>query len=233
MVYWTDFPYNSLNTAYNKSYTWDRVRNRISNATLFGSGITPNGVFQGQVGDCYFLASCSAAAEYPARIQQSFVTQNYTAEGIIVVRALVLGRPTDIYVDDYLPFYNWTTPKNFLFFAANGTDGGMWSVFLEKVWAKASGNYEIIEGGWSAEVLRFLTGAPTVSYYKNYNWMNATQAWDICKSADLSKYIMMAATPGTSDKDVISIGIAASHAYTLLNAFTVKFSNGTEKAKLF
>jgi Calpain family cysteine protease len=44
---------------------------------------------------------------------------------------------------------------------------------------------------------------------------------------------MLAATPGTSDKNVISNGIAASHAYTLLNAYTVKFSNGTEKAKLF
>ena len=146
---------------------------------------------------------------------------------------MVLGRPTDIYVDDYLPFYSWSSPKNFLYFAANGTDGGMWSAFLEKVWAKASGNYEIIEGGWSSESLRFLTGAPTVTYYKNYSWFNATQTWNIVTGADLSKYIMLAATPGSSDKNVISNGIAANHAYTLLNAYTVKYANGAEKAKLF
>ena len=45
MVYWTDYPYASLNSAYNVSYTWDRVRNRISNATLFGKGISPNDIF--------------------------------------------------------------------------------------------------------------------------------------------------------------------------------------------
>lgn len=85
---------------------------------------------------------------------------------------MVLGKPTDIYIDDYLPFYK--NYKTTLYFAGNATDGGLWAPFMEKIWAKASGNYEIIEAGWSSEALRFVTGAPTVSYYKNYNWMNVS-----------------------------------------------------------
>lgn len=75
---------------------------------------------------------------------------------------MVLGRPTDIYIDDYLPFYTWG--KDVLFYAGSGSDKSLWSTFLEKVWAKASGNYEVVEGGWSEESLRFLTGAPTTTY---------------------------------------------------------------------
>ena len=41
---------------------------------------------------------------------------------------------------------------------------------MEKIWAKVNGNYEMIEGGWGSEPIRFLTGAPTTSYYKGQNW---------------------------------------------------------------
>jgi hypothetical protein len=40
-VYWPDYPYNSQSAAYNKSYTWDRARNRIPGASLFGTEIKP------------------------------------------------------------------------------------------------------------------------------------------------------------------------------------------------
>lgn len=80
---------------------------------------------------------------------------------------MILGLPRDIYVDDYLPFYNWPDYPNYLFFAGSSSESGLWSAFLEKVWAKASGNYESIEAGWSTESLRFLTGAPTTTYIKD------------------------------------------------------------------
>lgn len=109
MIYWTDYPYNSLAGSYNTSYNWDRARTRLPSATIFGNGPNPYGINQGALGDCYFLAACSATAEYANRVKSSFVTQTYPAEGIIVVRAMILGKPTNIYVDDYLPYYTWST----------------------------------------------------------------------------------------------------------------------------
>ena len=62
--------------------------------------------------DCYFIASCSAAAEWEERIKKLFVTQNYNKEGIIVVKGMVLGKEQTIVVDDILPFIkNQKTPK--------------------------------------------------------------------------------------------------------------------------
>jgi len=37
---------------------------------------------QGELGDCWFLASAAALAEYPDRIRRIFKNQEYSAEGI-------------------------------------------------------------------------------------------------------------------------------------------------------
>jgi Calpain family cysteine protease len=139
---------------------FDRASIRLKTAPLFANNNPhPNGVEQGALGDCYFLAACSAAAEYPARIKNAFITQTLVPEGIIVVTAMILGRPTTIYVDDFLPFIDSTSTVTV--YAGKGDDNSLWLPFMEKVFAKASGNYEIIEGGWFTEAVRFLTGAPT------------------------------------------------------------------------
>jgi hypothetical protein len=36
---------------------------------------------------------------------------------------------------------------------------------LEKLWAKVTGNYEMAISGWPSEAIRFLTGAPSYTYY--------------------------------------------------------------------
>jgi len=40
-IWWSDYPYNSLNTA---SFEWARARDRIPNASIFGTQIAPNDV---------------------------------------------------------------------------------------------------------------------------------------------------------------------------------------------
>lgn len=78
-----------------------------------------------------------------------FVTQDYNKAGIIVIRGNVLGKPTDIVVDDILPFrINSTSPL----FANVSSNGGLWVSFLEKAWAKLNGNYDDINAGGGNEV---------------------------------------------------------------------------------
>lgn len=38
-MYWTDYPFNSLSSRYN-AFVYDRARNKLPTATLFGSGIS-------------------------------------------------------------------------------------------------------------------------------------------------------------------------------------------------
>ncbi len=111
-MYWSD---NNLHSLAGRAVDWGRARERIPNASIFGTEITPNDVDQGALGDCYFLASCSAAAEFNSRFSRAFVTTTYPEEGIIVMRARVLGVEKTIAIDDYLPFYTWN--KSLLYFA--------------------------------------------------------------------------------------------------------------------
>jgi hypothetical protein len=61
-------------------------------------------------------------------------------------------------IDDFLAFRK-TTMKPY--YAGAASDGGYWTAFLEKVWAKINGNYETIISGDSAETFTFLSGCPT------------------------------------------------------------------------
>lgn len=122
------------------------------------------------------------------------MTKTYPREGIIVIRANVLGIDTNVVIDDFLPF-----SRNTPWFAKNAPNGALWTPFVEKAWAKVSGNYEVTEGGWGHEAIRFLTGAPTKSFYKEWNYFSADEALAALRVADGANHIIMAGTSGTSD----------------------------------
>jgi len=87
------------------------------------------------------------------------VTQEYPSNGAVIVKGRILGRETLVAVDDWFPFLKNDAKTPML--AKASPSGGLWGAFLEKVWAKLNGNYRFIEGGWTAEVMRFISGAPT------------------------------------------------------------------------
>jgi hypothetical protein len=188
------------------------------------------------LGDCYFLASCSAVAEYPNRFANSFVSNKLPAEGIVQLKPFVLGVQKTLTLDDYLPFIKSSTgvvSKN-LAFAQPSPSGELWGPFLEKTFAKVNGNYEKIESGWMSEVMAFLTGAPSKNYYSFANSMSQTAVWDLIVDADAKKLIITAGTySATSDTVVNGVGLAMSHAYTVIGAYTLKNSDGSVKDYLF
>lgn len=58
----------------------------------------------------------------------------------------------------YIKYYSYPDPA---FTKSHGNE--LWVLLLEKAWAKCSGSYAEIEAGTCREVLRVLTGAPTMS----------------------------------------------------------------------
>lgn len=65
-------------SAYKAGTNFDlaRARSKLPTATLWGktNKAEPNGIKQGSLGDCYFIASCSATTEFSNRFMNSFVT---------------------------------------------------------------------------------------------------------------------------------------------------------------
>ena len=75
-MYWDDFliDYEMYDKGYKDVSEWVRPKDWVSGKpSLWGEkGILPDGVIQGMLGDCWFLAAASALAEYPERIRKIF-----------------------------------------------------------------------------------------------------------------------------------------------------------------
>lgn len=72
--------------------------------SLWGSqGVLPAGTNQGSLGDCWFLASCSALAETPGRIHNVFSNREKDDDGFYVFKFYLLGEEVYVTVDDRLP----------------------------------------------------------------------------------------------------------------------------------
>ena len=71
---------------------WKRVTEVVKNAVMVENYIEPADVQQGNVGDCYFLASISSIAEVPERIQKIFCNElQIKAEGIYRLQVACQG----------------------------------------------------------------------------------------------------------------------------------------------
>ena len=87
--------------------TWKRPSEFDSDGENFSfwgeNGIEPAGVKQGDLGDCWLLASASALAENPSRIEKVFADRDKQDNGFYVFQFFFLSEPKYIVVDDRLP----------------------------------------------------------------------------------------------------------------------------------
>ncbi|MFM7850742.1 MAG: C2 family cysteine protease [Flammeovirgaceae bacterium] len=86
-----------------KDYSWKRLSNIYQDCKVFSTGITPNDIKQGGLGNCYYLSVLSAMAEFPERIEACFHTKEPNSAGIYLMFLYVNGAVTPVIVDDYVP----------------------------------------------------------------------------------------------------------------------------------
>lgn len=143
--------------------------NDSSAVSLYGSTgrPTPGGINQGSLGDCWFLSSASALAEYPERIERIFTNTEYSKEGIFEVNLSWKGTMVKEVVDDRIPVKE--VPRGYVgqgsknpFNGNQGNNGGWWLPILEKAYAKFNTNYANLNGGQPEQALRELSGMPAV-----------------------------------------------------------------------
>ncbi|HEV3437919.1 MAG TPA: C2 family cysteine protease, partial [Gemmata sp.] len=203
---------------------------QLVSGTLFGSGgPSYEDVYQGQMGDCWLLASFGAtAANDPSVIQNMF-----TDDGIQTVNGTQIHVWTVEFHDNGVPHYvtvdnNLPTVYGCFFFANQGESASsssnvLWVPLLEKAYAQlcASGwnqrpqtnAYQSLNGGNASTVLPVLTGRAEASDpYTNAGLISALGAGRLMTLA--------------SYEDVPSLGIVGSHDYVLMgyNASTQTFT---------
>ncbi|MBD2269851.1 pre-peptidase C-terminal domain-containing protein [Anabaena sp. FACHB-1391] len=202
------------------SYTYSYV-----SGSLFQNGLSADDIYQGAVGDCYYLVTlASIAREKPDYIQNMFTNNG---DNTFTVRFYNNGVADYVTVDRYLP-----TSGGYAAYA--GWGGGsvssnsneLWVALAEKAYAQLAesgwsrtysdtqnNSYAAIETGWMDTVIRQVTGLGTSSF-EAVN-MTQTQLINLVNSHQ----VLTAAFVYGGD-----YGVVNGHAYTITS---YNATNGT------
>lgn len=171
-------------------------------------------IHQGILGNCYFLSSVSALAEFPERFNKIFLKSDISLNGCYSVQFYINGKPKIVTIDDTFPCFAKT--KKWAFSYAGNKE--IWVQILEKAWAKVCGSYAGTIAGLPSEALSTLCEAPCFSYvHKRYD---KNVIWKILLESDKKNYIIC--TNSTDKQDAEKEGIALSHAYTVISCLEAK-----------
>lgn len=127
---------------------------------LFSSGgPSMDDVKQGQIGDCYFLATLAGAAKVSPDSIRSMITD--LGDGTYAVRFVDSDNSYRFYrVDNDLPVAR--AGNNRPVYAGLGTEDCLWVALAEKAYAyhrNGAGSYESIHGGWMSQALTAIGAA--------------------------------------------------------------------------
>ena len=156
-----------------KVISWRRPQEFMgASYDVFKEAIEPDDIRQGSLGDCWFMCSLSAIAEFPQLVKNVFVNParlSAAAEdewsgqknehGSYKLRFCKGGEWHSVTVDDFFPCYPGKGP---IFSKSHGEE--LWVLLIEKAYAKLHGNYYTLRGGWAYEGMMDLTGAPTSQF---------------------------------------------------------------------
>ncbi|KAG1935838.1 calpain-1 catalytic subunit [Pimephales promelas] len=199
---------------------WKRPFELVSDPNLIVDGVSRYDYAQGNVGNCWFLASIGALTfekdimKQVMPPEQSF-TQDYA--GIFHFRFWRFGKWIDVVIDDQLPTY-----FDELLFVSSKTSNEFWPALLEKAYAKVCGSYADLNGGLMSEALMDFTGGTHMYYSPDYNPPPA-DLWKIMECAFTSKALICCATNAatTAEEKEKLHGISEEHAYTVTGIFEV------------
>lgn len=142
--------------------------------------INPNDVTQGNIGDCYLMASLAAIADKNPSAIRDMVQQN--PDGTYSVRLydtfrLISSQPqsTTLTFDNQFPV---NSSNDRLIYAQSSE--ALWPMVLEKAYAKLNGNSydQIGQGGYPGHALEMLTGVKSQTYNPSRVSLDNIAQWD-------------------------------------------------------
>ncbi|KAA8564893.1 hypothetical protein EYC84_010663 [Monilinia fructicola] len=223
-----------------------RVGDIFDNPQFYVSGATANDIRQGRDGDCWLMAALCTLGNKPGLIEKVCVARDeeigvygfvFHRDGewrseIIddklyltkpdydeswVERNLIEDRQRINSEEDYRRIYQ--SNSGALYFAQCEDPNETWLPLLEKAYAKAHGDYEAIEGGFTGEGLEDLTGGVTTEIFstdildKEYFWKE-----ELMK---VNKDFLFGCAAGIFWGRGNRKGIYEGHAYSMLRAVEI------------
>lgn len=177
------------------------------------SAADPHDVRQGQLGDCWFIASMMGVAQTHPELLERNIREN--ANGSFTVTLYDDGKPVPVTVLRDMVLRPDGSPA-FVGDPRSGEQTELWPLVLEKAMALHAGDFEDIEGDTPARALDALTGVPTRSVGPG----------DLPAASDLHDFLsdggviaLSSLSPGDSgdhplyDRGADKGGLVAGHAY--------------------
>ena len=230
-VYWADMGEGTDSIA-DLKLKWKRATEIPGDHSLFGKGISPDDIIQGNVGNCWLLAAASAVAEVPGRMEKTFLdtTNKLNDAGIYAVNLYTLGVPHTVVVDDWVPRTKDILKPNKIInaFAEVGFDSSLWGTILEKAYAKSVGNYLHTQAGNMGHGVRAITGAPFEEHA--HKDITVEDLWTELVSHDGKNDVITASSGPGNDTQQNEHGLTLGHAFTILGTHVLP--NGTRLVKI-
>lgn len=210
--------------------------------------IGPSQVRQGAVGNCWFLSALAVVAEKPHLVKQLLPHAGLNDKGVYQINLCMDGAWAPIIVDSNLPVVVEDLSNKKSNMGKHSRRGGvplsscdslmaypafcavpdqqLWPALVEKAYAKAHGSYVQLSGGFIAEGLNDLTGAPTETIVFSAGLFDRDELWARLLSFHEAGFLMGVATSGGGD------GLVGGHAYSLLDVIEVHDSVVGEQSKM-
>ena len=198
-----------------KRIKWIRASDYRVNSTIFPAQFYPREIKQGALNNCSFLSVIAALAENSDHVHSMFITDKINPYGIYGVYLCQDGELKQVIIDDYFPCDNKMNIECF----STGCNGTLWVQILEKCYAKAYGSYSNSETKDIERIIQDLTCAPIISLDNSYKdlYLKLSEAYE-------NNWLIIASAGDTeaSQELLKEIGLVPTHAYAILQVFTVK-----------
>ncbi|XP_069544249.1 calpain-1 catalytic subunit-like [Brachyistius frenatus] len=167
---------------------------------------------QGQLGNCWFLASLGALTFQNHIFKQVVPLEQIFEEdycGLFHFRFWRFGKWMDVVIDDKLPTLNGR-----LICVHAKDQNEFWAALLEKAYAKVCGSYTDMRAGTPSEAMMDFTGGVHMCVDLS---KPPPDLWELMCRAGQSSTLMGCSTPPGEKRDnsVLPNGLVKGHAYTL------------------
>ena len=182
------------------------------NRLFAADGPSVDDIYQGQTGDCWYLATLAAVAQTQPEVIRQAITE--LGDGTFAVRLKSTGGTDQfIRVDGDLLTYSWSasTPV----YAGLGQQGSIWVALMEKAltWVRGSqlGTYATISSGWMGEAYTRLGMGSDGRYRGQILDGSVVRAW-LQQQLDVGKAVTVGFNSVQS-----GLNLVANHAYTVVS----------------
>ncbi|KAK2154376.1 hypothetical protein LSH36_269g00026 [Paralvinella palmiformis] len=203
-----------------KSIQWKRPKDIVPNPKFIIKGATRFDLYQGELGDCWFVAAVACLAVNGDKFLERIVPPDQTFEdgdyaGIFQFTFWQFDRWVDVIIDDRMPTINGKPC-----YAHNRgyeESNEFWVALLEKAYAKLYGCYDNINGGMINDALVDFTGGISESIDLKKDKVNLkTYLYELMFRTSKMASMMGCAIPGSMiGEHDLGNGLFSGHAYSI------------------